>query len=116
MGKFKILLIALTFSWIAGNAQSDTTEIKVQEIQMNLNKYYQQTRTGTGIFAFGTILGTATLLGVSHRPEDRDMRNALIGVSAGSMIVGLLINMEAIKFIGEASEIRISPTHLSIKF
>lgn len=113
MSKFKILLIALIFSWIAGNAQSSTDSIKVQEVQMNLNKYYNQTRTGTGIFAFGTILGTATLIGVSHRSEDRDMRNALLGISAGSMVLGLLINMEAIKFIGKASEISY-PQHLYI--
>lgn len=111
-----ILFALMTISCAVNGQTQDSTAVKLTKLQSNLNKYYNQTRTGSVIFAFGTILGTSTIFCVSHLQKDRDMRNALLGVSAGSMVLGLLINMEAIKFIGNESEITLSPTSISIKF
>ncbi len=113
-----ILLITLIVFALNSQAQTtiDSTSNKVVEIQKNLNSYYNQTRTGTGIFAFGTILGTTSFLCISDRPEDKRMKNAFIGISATSMVLGLLINMEAVKFIGRASQVSISPGAVTVTF
>jgi hypothetical protein len=113
----KLLVIAFLLASVIGKAQTqDSTTTKLVEIQKNLNSYYNQKRTGTGLFAFGVILGGATMAGLDKKQGEHRLRNGLYGVAAGSAILGLLINMEAVKFIGRASEVSISPGAVTIKF
>lgn len=113
-----ILVMALVMATTVCRAQNSTDSLssKVIEIQSNLNKYYQQTRTGTGLVAFGTLLGTATLIGLDRKQGEHRLRNSLYGVAGGSALLGLLINMEAIRFVRDASEVSISPGAVTIKF
>ena len=108
-----MLLIGFSAS---GQTQTDSLAAKVVQMQSHLNKYYQQTRTGTGLVAFGTLLGTATLIGLDRKQGEHRLRNSLYGVAGGSALLGLLINMEAIRFVRDASEVSISPGAVTIKF
>lgn len=95
------------------NAQ-DTTNVR--QIQLNLDKYYQQHRTGTGLFAFGVALSTITLVAMDRNPDLKEVRTGMYAVSAGAAITGLLIQMEAARYIRDAAEIRLSPTSVTLKF
>ncbi|MBK7968034.1 MAG: hypothetical protein IPK08_03395 [Bacteroidetes bacterium] len=101
---------------VNGQTNTDSTQVRIEMVQLNLNKYYNQTRTGTGIFAFGALLGTATLIGLDRQQGEYRLRNSLYGVAGAAALTGLLINMEAIRFVREASEISIGPGGAKIKF
>ena len=111
----KKLLLLLSLLFTVGLLQAqDTTDVR--QIQLNLDKYYQQHRVGTGLFAFGVVLASATLIGLDRQEDLADVRNVLYGLAGGAATTGLLIQMEATKYLRDAAEIRLSPTSISLNF
>jgi hypothetical protein len=111
--KTLLMLAALLFATGLLQAQDSSS---VAQIQLNLDKYHKQSSAGLRLFGVGCVIGAATLIGIEPLYESGDVCKGLYGLAAVCGAAGIIVHMDASRYLKRASMVSVSPNSISLKF